>query len=51
MRYATVIVMVAAWIEGVVLAPGWWTALACCFPPYAWYVVAVEVSRAMGWLV
>jgi hypothetical protein len=51
MRYVTAFVLVAAWIEGIVLAaPGWYTALAYCFPLYAWYVVAERVTLAMGWL-
>lgn len=37
-----------SWIAGVVLAKGWWAALAIFFPPYAIYLFVECLMRAAG---
>lgn len=36
------------WMAGVVLAAGWWKALAVFFPPYALYLCAERAMQFMG---
>lgn len=36
------------WVAGVVLAAGWWKALAVFFPPYALYLCAERAMLGMG---
>ncbi len=36
-------------IAGWVIAKGfWWTVLAVCFPPFAWYLVVDAVLKSWG---
>lgn len=38
-----------AWLEGIVLAHGFLsTAVAVCFPPYAWYLVVERLMIMVG---
>lgn len=42
------IVLIVGWLAGVVLASGWWKALAVCLPFYAWYLIVERAMQAMG---
>lgn len=42
------ILLFVFWIAGVVLATGWWKALAVFFPPYALYLCAERAMQFMG---
>lgn len=45
MRHIYALIIIVAWLAGVVFAKGFWlTFAAVCFPPYAWYLV---VERAL----
>ncbi len=41
-------IVVAAWLGGTVLAPGFWKIAAVFFPPYAWYLVAELLMQRWG---
>ena len=46
----TIMLMLVAWLSGIVLARGGWeTASAIIFPPYAWYLFVEQVMKAIGW--
>lgn len=46
----TLMLMLVAWLSGIVLArEGWETAAAIFFPPYAWYLFVEQVMKAIGW--
>ena len=43
------LLMVMAWLAGVVLAKGFWsTACAVWMPPWAWYLVMERVLQLLG---
>ena len=42
------LLMFVPWLAGIVLAAGWWKALAVFFPPYAWYLVVELAMRSTG---
>lgn len=49
MRYVASFVLLVAWLAGIVMAAGFWlTALAICFPVYAWYLVVERGLKMMG---
>jgi hypothetical protein len=45
------ILVIMAWLAGVVLSKGFWSCLfAIVIPPYAWYLVVEKVMLINGWL-
>lgn len=42
------IVLMGAWLAGVVFAAGWMKVLAIIVPPYAWYLVAERMLQMAG---
>jgi hypothetical protein len=44
------LVLLAAWLAGIVLATGFWSTLAAvALPPWAMYLVVERGMRAIGW--
>lgn len=45
------LVLIAAWVAGVVIAKGFWSTLFAFFIPFwAWYLVVERGMVALGWL-
>lgn len=42
--------LLVLWIAGVVLAAGWWKALAVFFPPYALYLCVERAMQMAGFI-
>lgn len=42
--------LLVLWVAGVVLASGWWKALAVFFPPYALYLCVERMMTIAGFL-
>ena len=47
-KYLAAYVLLIAWIAGFVLAKGFWSTVACFFPPWAFYLVIERAMQAMG---
>ena len=48
MKYITALVLMFSWIAGFVLAKGFWSTLACFFPPWAYYLVIERLMQFTG---
>lgn len=42
------LLVMLAWLAGMVLAPGWWKLAAFVFPPYPLYLVVERAMQALG---
>ena len=48
---AVLIIVVALWVLGMVLAKGFWsTAAAFLFPPWGWYLIPEACLKYIGWV-
>ena len=46
-----ILIILAVWFAGIVLAKaGWLTFAACIFPPYGMYLFAEKVLKVAGWV-
>ena len=51
MKHLVQLVMVVAWIAGIILAKGFWSTLAAVIIlPYSWYLVIEKVMILAGWI-
>ena len=48
-EYLSGFVLLVWWLAGTVIAKGFWsTAIACCFPPWAMYLLVERVLKIAG---
>lgn len=51
MKAITSLVLLVAWVAGVVIADGFWSTLcAICVPFWSWYLVVERGLSLVGWL-
>ncbi len=43
------LLVILAWLAGIVLAVDGFKAVAIMLPPYAWYLVVERVMQGLGW--
>ena len=49
MKDITMLIIIFVWLGGIVFSKGFWsTALAVCFPPYAWYLFVEHLFLFFG---
>ena len=49
-RLVAYLLIITAWLAGIVLAKGWATVLAVIIPFYAWYLVVERAMQSLGWV-